>query len=138
MILYNSHIIANNIKAVAKSRKISLKTLFDECGMGRNAMSHMTNGSMPKADNLAKIADYLDCSVDFLLGRDTRQSITVNNAHDNIGVVGQANAPVTIHNGTERQLSAQAQDLLQIYNNANGKTQHKIMDFVYGLEEKKK
>lgn len=24
---------------------------------------------MPKSDNLAKIADYLDCSVDYLLGR---------------------------------------------------------------------
>ena len=25
--------------------------------------------SMPKADSLAKIADYLDCSLDFLMGR---------------------------------------------------------------------
>ena len=25
--------------------------------------------SMPNADKLAKIADYLDCSVDYLLGR---------------------------------------------------------------------
>ena len=25
--------------------------------------------SMPKADNLARIADYLDCSIDYLMGR---------------------------------------------------------------------
>ena len=31
-------------------------------------MSNMKT-SMPKSDNLAKIADYLDCSVDYLLGR---------------------------------------------------------------------
>lgn len=31
-------------------------------------MSNMKT-SMPKADNLARIADYLDCSVDYLLGR---------------------------------------------------------------------
>ena len=31
--------------------------------------------SMPKADNLAKIADVLGCSVDYLLGRSDRVSL---------------------------------------------------------------
>ena len=33
------------------------------------ALKLMYNGSMVKGDSLARIADYLDCSVDYLLGR---------------------------------------------------------------------
>ena len=73
--MYNSAIIANRIKALVKLRHKSLKSLCEECGIGRNTMSHMTNGSIPKSDNLAKIADYLDCSVDYLLGRTDNKSV---------------------------------------------------------------
>lgn len=66
--MYNSNNIANNIKSIAKSKNVSVKKLLEDVGLGFNTMSNMKT-SMPKADNLAKIADYLDCSVDYLLGR---------------------------------------------------------------------
>ncbi|MGI6014596.1 MAG: helix-turn-helix domain-containing protein [Oscillospiraceae bacterium] len=37
--------------------------------LNKNTLSSMYKGSMLKADSLARIADYLDCSVDYLLGR---------------------------------------------------------------------
>ena len=44
--------------------------MLKDCELNKNIISTMlSRGSMPKADNLAKIADYLDCSVDYLLGR---------------------------------------------------------------------
>ena len=66
--LYVSNNVAERIKLLAKKNSISLKKLLESVGMGSNAMSNMKT-SMPKADNLAKIADYLNCSVDYLLGR---------------------------------------------------------------------
>lgn len=66
--MYNSNNVAENIKSLAKDKNITLKTLLNDVGLGFNTMSNMKT-SMPKADNLAKIADYLDCSVDYLLGR---------------------------------------------------------------------
>lgn len=39
-----------------------------EIGFGKNTISSFKN-SVPKADTLARIADYLGCSVDYLLGR---------------------------------------------------------------------
>ena len=66
--MYISNNVADRIKSVAKSKNISVKKLLEEVGLGFNTMSNMKT-SMPKADNLAKIADYLDCSVDYLLGR---------------------------------------------------------------------
>lgn len=67
--MYNSYEIALRIKLLAKQNKISISALLSECNIGCNAMSHMSEGSMPKADNLAKIADCLNTSVDYLLGR---------------------------------------------------------------------
>lgn len=72
--MYNSNNVAEMIKFAAKEKGISVKQLLTDVGLGRNTMSNFKT-SMPKADNLAKIADYLGCSVDYLLGRtDTPQS----------------------------------------------------------------
>lgn len=66
--MYNSSNVAERIKATAKARNVSIKVVLENVGLGFNTMSNMKT-SMPKADNLARIADYLNCSVDYLLGR---------------------------------------------------------------------
>ena len=66
--MYNSQYVAETINNVSKSKNITIKKLLEDVGLGFNTMSNMKT-SMPKADNLARIADYLDCSVDYLLGR---------------------------------------------------------------------
>lgn len=66
--MYNSANVAERIKELAKLKGISVKQLLSDVGLGFNTMSNMKS-SMPKSDNLARIADYLDCSVDYLLGR---------------------------------------------------------------------
>lgn len=66
--MYNSQDVSKIIKDLAKAKNITVKKLLEDVGLGFNTMSNMKT-SMPKADNLAKIADYLDCSVDYLLGR---------------------------------------------------------------------
>ena len=66
--MYNSIEVSERIKSLAKSKNISVKRILEEAGLGFNTMSNMKT-SMPKADNLAKIADCLGCSVDYLLGR---------------------------------------------------------------------
>lgn len=67
--MYNSANIAERIKTVAKSKGIPVKKMLEDIGLGYNTMANMRT-SMPKADNLAKIADYLGCSVDYLMGRE--------------------------------------------------------------------
>ena len=42
---------------------------FTESGAGKNFIANMRKGSMPSADKFMALADYLDCSVDYLLGR---------------------------------------------------------------------
>ena len=65
---YISSEIAERIKLIAKSKGLTVSTVLKEVNLVRNTMANFKT-SMPKADNLAKIADYLDCSIDYLMGR---------------------------------------------------------------------
>ncbi len=67
--VYDSYEIATTIRMVAVHKKITLKQLLTDVGFSKNFMVNMAKGYMPVSDKLAKIADYLDVSVDYLLGR---------------------------------------------------------------------
>jgi len=57
------------IKSKAKINGTSLKTMLSDCELGINTISQMSKGNDMLSKNLARIADYLNCSVDYLLGR---------------------------------------------------------------------
>ena len=66
----NSQYTANKIKSLAKSKGISVNKLLIDCELNKNSIYTMqSNGYFPRVEALIKIADYLDCSVDYLLGR---------------------------------------------------------------------
>lgn len=67
--MYDSANIATLIKSRAKEKKVVIKEMLVAVNLGSNAMSNLYHGKMIAADSLARIADYLDCSVDYLLGR---------------------------------------------------------------------
>lgn len=68
--MYESTTVAENIKNKAKEKGIQLKDMLLELGLNKNTLSNMYKGSSLKSDSLARIADYLGCSVDYLLGRE--------------------------------------------------------------------
>ncbi len=67
--LYTSHNLAISIKGIAKQRNIVIKDMLNDCDLGSNTMSSLYHGKQISFSSLAKIADYLNCSVDYLLGR---------------------------------------------------------------------
>lgn len=66
--MYNSADVAARVKAMVKQRGTTSKQMLEDAGLSYNFMTMMSR-SMPKADSLARIADVLHCSVDYLLGR---------------------------------------------------------------------
>ncbi len=66
--MYESSQMAERIKEYAAQKKVSVRQVLINAGLSYNVMTAYRK-SFPKADNLAKIADVLDCSVDYLLGR---------------------------------------------------------------------
>lgn len=67
--MYESAKVAETIKWRSKANGIQLKDMLQDLHLNKNTLSNMYSGSMLKGDSLARIADYLDCSVDYLLGR---------------------------------------------------------------------
>lgn len=67
--MHNSQDIAKRIKSVAKSKGISVGDLLAHCELGVNTISKIANGNDILTLNFLKIAEELDVSVDYLLGR---------------------------------------------------------------------
>ena len=68
--MHNSQEVAETIKLYAKSKKIPVGQMLIECELNKNTLSTMqSRGYLPRVETIARIADYLGCSVDYLLGR---------------------------------------------------------------------
>lgn len=67
--MYNSQNIASRIKSAAKSQGKSLGEILIACGLSKNTVAKINQGADILTLNFAKIADQLDCSIDYLLGR---------------------------------------------------------------------
>lgn len=94
----NPQQIADLIRLHTTLQKISIRKMLKDIGLGVNSLSHMDNGSMPKADNLGKVADYLKVSVDYLLGR-TENTTTYQNIQSSNVVNGNngSYSPLTVN-----------------------------------------
>ena len=77
--MYETSITVERIKLMAKQNGIVVKTMLEDCGLNKNVLSSMqSRGSWLQSNSLAKIADYLNCSVDYLLGRTDNPNVTAD------------------------------------------------------------
>lgn len=67
------------IKSLAKKQGISLNTLEDRVGLGKNYIYSLKNKKTPSAEHISKIADYFNVSTDYLLGRTDNPVIAGDN-----------------------------------------------------------
>lgn len=67
--MYNLQLIEDRIMSIAKQQKLSKNKLLINAELNKSVFDNMKKGQIPSVDKLHKIADYLDCSVDYLLGR---------------------------------------------------------------------
>lgn len=78
--MYNSQETIFRIKQRAKEQGIAILDLQTKCDLGRNAISQAAKSQDGmKARNLFTIAEVLDCSVDYLLGRTDNPTVSGNN-----------------------------------------------------------
>lgn len=68
--MYNTQEIAERIKALLKAQGKSVSGMLGALGLGVNTISEFSKGKELSCISLAKIADYLGVSIDYLLGRD--------------------------------------------------------------------
>lgn len=73
--MYNAQTLVNNIKRQAKLKNILIRDMLAECDLNINSLSQISDKKGLSSFSLALIADRLDCSVDYLLGRTTNPNI---------------------------------------------------------------
>ena len=67
--MQNAH-IATTIKMLCREKGITVSTLILECDLTKSLIYDMEKrNKSPSCDRMTRIADYFDCSVDYLLGR---------------------------------------------------------------------
>lgn len=77
--MQNIH-IAMTIKELCKKQDITLKQLLENCNLSKSFIYDLEKRkSSPSCDKITRVADYLQCSVDYLLGRTDDPYIKVKN-----------------------------------------------------------
>ena len=75
--------ITNIIKKLCQEKKITISTLLLNCNITKSFIYDLEKRSTsPSCDKIVRIADYLGCSVDYLLGRTDIPDINKKNAND--------------------------------------------------------
>lgn len=130
--------IAELIRIQTTLQKISIRTMLKDIGLGVSSLSHMDSGSMPRADNLGKVALYLNVSADYLLGLTDEPNGYNNNENSfNIGnnstqTVGNYN---NISTGKTNEISDDAREIDNILKSLSPKERVRFLSKIYDLEE---
>lgn len=121
-------------------RHMSAAELSRLTGISEGMISQYKSGAyVAKQKNLELFSTVLNVSIPWLMGQDVpmeRTEFTLNNNAEltNNGVIGQVNGDIHTDKSFMRSLSRQEQDILRIYEAVDGKTQTKIMNFMYEIE----
>lgn len=135
--MYNAQCTKDRIKNICKVKKVNMEQMLVECSLGVNAIRQINDTKGMASFSLAKIADYLDCSVDYLLGRTDNPNISGNYINgDNNGIQAIKNrGSVTIRQTAEKENNCKEIEVL-LEKMPRSKQLRAIADIIDLLEEK--
>ena len=135
--MYNSQDLAIRIKTIAKERNKTIKEMLVDLNLGSNTMSSLYHGRSIAHDSLAKIADYLDCSTDYLLCRtddpNGHSAVSIGGDNNNNGTQAiNGNVSVTAH---EKQPDSLTEQFLQQFDSLSFEDKLAIMQYVQDIKK---
>lgn len=131
-------IFLNRIEDLCKQKGLKRQNVYIKCGVGKDFGVSLRNGSAPSIEKVYALADYLDCSVDYLLGRTdnpqshkSSSSVSVGAVSGNSGAIGVGN---TVTNAAP-QFDEQTADLFETYKRLNQLNRSKLRVYADDLEK---
>ena len=70
----NSQDIADKIKKQAKAKNLTMKEVLDGCSLNKNFVNNLANGKDVGYQSIVTLAEYLGCSVDYILGTEQKNA----------------------------------------------------------------
>lgn len=124
--------IAERIKLCAKEHGITVKSALKEAGVGEKMVSNMggKKGSYPQSDKLAQIADYFNCSVDYLLGRTDSPNETVISVTDNKQTSLTGNNSISINSDVHHKKDTLTEQFIKKFEQLDFDDKVDVMQYV--------
>ena len=96
--MYNPQMVAERLKKLLLDSRITGKQMSSDLGIGVNTLSNIKRGDIKSVETFSLIADYLGCSVDYLIGRtDTpNETYQYSNSGNIVNGNNGNNSPLTI------------------------------------------
>ena len=152
--MYNVQLIEERIMSIASKMGLSKNKLLINAHMGKSFFDNMKKGQVPSVEKLHTIADYLNVSIDYLVGRTNEQTTTYNN--DNSVIQGNSSVAVTgsssisgsifgsgsisttipTNESKSKELSKEETEILNTYRLLDARNRTKFMNFVFEMEDK--
>ena len=123
----------NNVKA---------KNLSEQLGIGKNQFKYWKdNGNIPNGETLILLADYFNCSVDYLLGRvDTPNGTYSITGDNNVQINGNKGNNFTVNSGEqpkkENRQNNITENFIKVFETLDFTDQVEAMKFVTDMTKK--
>ena len=128
---YNAVSVKKRILSLFDTRGLKPYKILPQLVLSKNTLDG-ANTSMLKADTLAIIADYLETTTDYLLGRsdipDTNISVTQTDSIIESSQISVVNTPEK--NAPTKELDEITAELLGIFQSLDFKKKVKVMNFI--------
>lgn len=129
--MYNSTIINQRIASILKTKPFNQKQLLERCGLNVNLLNKMTDNRGIGCFALAKIADSLETSTDYLLGRTDKpdMTITVNQTGEII-----ESSPINAVNNAGKasdEMTAELSEIKTILDSLSVRDRHDLLSIIF-------
>lgn len=117
----------NNFYNLCELRNTTPNAVCKELNLSTATATHWKNGTMPKGDVLFKIANFLDCSVDYLLGRANEPTMAI-----------ETNQECVLSKVSEEQnidLDEMSKELLQRFQKLSFDNKLEVFNYIKSKEE---
>lgn len=106
--------IAQRIKNKCKENKISVNKLTKDCGLGKSLIYDMeTKDSSPSVDKIVIIANYLNCSVNYLLGIAEKSDKNISGDNNSIQADKINSSTINLAQSKNSSLDEMSKELLE-------------------------
>lgn len=122
----------DRLKSECEKKGYKIIPLVVECGGNKSSPGTWRKGASPNSDIVVKLADKLNVTTDYLLGRSDRVSINTGDVSNS--VVGSVNSSVNVG----EKLSDIEEEILKVCKNLDFRDKVDVLQYAYKKEEEEK
>lgn len=132
--MYNAQLTADLIKELLLKKNITGKQMSTDLGLGVNTLSNIRRGDVKSIETFNLIADYLNCSVDYLLGRTDSPEVTggayINGNNNGIQAVSRDNSKLTVNGAAAPNKDTLTEQFMQKFERLDFDDKVDVMQYV--------